>query len=471
MPGLGINADTEPRNAGNIELPKSQNVQENAPAAIPIVPETKSDKTKESKDNKSLTTELTIENFKESVTQEYSDLNGVKCTFDKVKQTFLLEKFKILISTMSDDTEKAKNFPRILQEFQSKPFLVAEYIKSFKDKDLAMQCADSIDFKILKSFDDLSHIEIVSHMSKENVLKYLKEFNDGFSQYYSEKHEIIEVVLDKISRGEKLVGEEIEVKEALQQFQELRAVIEFGTELNENLSEEDNNDIKNKMEQISAQYPPALNDMYIQSLAEFATKYQDALGFDKEELTKILDKATDNKFSEAMQKLSEQSSVDAETGMLKNKPQEVAAASKERIEALKQEIVLNTPEKETSLPVVEHNDLQQVEIPQETVTGIPLLEALQGINSIKALTDAITGKIKIQSDSEEQEVIKNYKRQNDAMKGQLLKRSKGAISDELIAETDTKTFIDLFAAGWKGKSVFETKKIENLIIERDDDVA
>ncbi len=134
MPGLGINADTEPRNAGNIELPKSQNVQENAPAAIPIVPETKSDKTKESKDNKSLTTELTIENFKESVTQEYSDLNGVKCTFDKVKQTFLLEKFKILISTMSDDTEKAKNFCEYYRNFNQNLFLLLNILKVLKIK-------------------------------------------------------------------------------------------------------------------------------------------------------------------------------------------------------------------------------------------------------------------------------------------------------------------------------------------------
>ncbi len=90
--------------------------------------------------------------------------------------------------------------------------------------------------------------------------------------------------------------------------------------------------------------------------------------------------------------------------------------------------------------------------------------------SFDAIKDLITGKVKVQTKSEETAVIEGYKLLNTAIQGNLLQRSTGEFFNKLIDNTKTSTLRDLIAVGWKGRSFAITKQVEETIEERKDDV-
>lgn len=465
MSGIAINGQAK---GGHIDEERTaqQSQKTNTDKPIPIIQEQKQTESNDKKSISKSSAELSLENFDQVVAKEYSDMikNDCNCNIDK--RSFFLARFNELISKM-DDNEKSKKFDDVLAKFQSKPYLILAYIRSFKDKNLATECADKTDIISVEFQKDAeSREKIVSFMSKEKIIEYLDKYNKAFKKYYEENKEIVDRVLNKISKGQALEGDEIKTKNDLQQYSELAAVLQTGIAENTNLSEDEQKDAQKKLNEIIKQYPTTFYNLYTQSLAEFVSNYQDSLSIDKEKLTEILDKATDNKYSEAVQKLSEKTAVDSETGMLKNKPEEVVASSEEKIEAIKQEIEVNTP-KESTLPQVELVS----ETPKQNYTAVPLLQTLGGIYSFEVLKDVITGKIKNQSKSEEHAAIESYKLLNTAMQGSLLQRSTGEFFNKLIDNTKTSTLKNLLSVGWKGRSVDITNKVKETIDDRKDDVA
>ena len=465
MSGIAINGQAK---GGHIdeEQTAQQSQKTNTDKPIPIIQEQKQTESNDKKSISKSSAELSLENFDQVVAKEYSDMikNDCNCNIDK--RSFFLARFDELISKM-DDNEKSKKFDDVLAKFQSKPYLILAYIRSFKDKNLATECADKTDIISVEFQKDAeSREKIVSFMSKEKIIEYLDKYNKAFKKYYEENKEIVDRVLNKISKGQALEGDEIKTKNDLQQYSELAAVLQTGSIENTNLSKDEKKVVQKKLNEIIKQYPTTFYNLYTQSLAEFVSNYQDSLSIDKEKLTEILDKATDNKYSEAVQKLSEKTAVDSETGMLKNKPEEVVASSEEKIEAIKQEIEVNTP-KEPALPQVELVS----ETPKQNYTAVPLFQTLGGIYSFETLKDVITGKTKTQSKSEEHAAIESYKLLNTAMQGSLLQRSTGQFFNKLIDNTKTSTLKNLLAVGWKGRSVDITNKVKETIEERKDDVA
>ena len=465
MSGIGINGQAK---GGHIDEERTaqQSQKTNTDKPIPIIQEQKQTESNDKKSISKSSAELSLENFDQVVAKEYSDMikNDCNCNIDK--RSFFLARFNELISKM-DDNEKSKKFDDVLAKFQSKPYLILAYIRSFKDKNLATECADKTDIISVEFQKDAeSREKIVSFMSKEKIIEYLDKYNKAFKKYYEENKEIVDRVLNKISKGQALEGDEIKTKNDLQQYSELAAVLQTGIVENTNLSEDEKKDAQKKLDEIIKQYPTTFYNLYTQSLAEFVSNYQDSLSIDKEKLTEILDKATDNKYSEAVQKLSEKTAVDSETGMLKNKPEEVVASSEEKIEAIKQEIEVNTP-KESTLPQVELVS----ETPNQNYIISPIFQAFSSISSFKELKDKITGKTKIKNNAEEQSIIDNYKLQDTATQGNLLQRATGKLRKKLREATSTSAFEHLFAIGWKDKSVSATKEDKEIIEKRKKEAA
>ena len=410
-------------------------------------------------------TKLTLKNFKQSIVEMYAENNRDNCKFEDIPSNFVIEQFAKAIESMSDD-EKEKNFSFVMNEFKSKPELIAVYIRSIQNKNIATNCAESINLDTIAELNQINEnaaLEIVKHLSKNKLIDYLKQNDENFKSLYNEKGEIINSVLDKVQKGESLSKEELEIKKSLDAFIELKSLLEIGAYESECLTETEQADVMKAVEQSNKQYPPLIQDYYVKYLATYVSSHRDSLDFDK--LTRILDITTDNKFSEQLQIISEKSATD-ESGKFKTASEEVIAKSEEKIQAIKQSI----EEASTSEPIVAEIKNSKSETANASDTGIVSYETITGDDSAGIIKDIFTGKIKV-SEYLEQVAIKKYKLMDTAMQGNILLNATGEFFNDLVKTLETSTFEHLLSVGWKGRSYDATQRVKDEIEERKNDVA
>lgn len=472
MSGFGINKTIQTGYNGSIEENKqiTNTSETSAEKPLPIVAEDKPSEKASDKKNNVLTTKLTPENFEQTVVQEYSEIKGKILTLKDVPDAFLIEKFHLLLANMSDDDKCAKS-QEILTMFQSRLTLVKEFFNSFKDPKKAQECADNISLYInkLENIDSGVLSEIIKNMSVPGTNKLFKQCKEGTYEFYQKHQELIDKVYkNNLSEKERQVlidSLSNEDKQILEQYCQLTNILlnitQYSLE-NGNLSQEEKEDLVKDSFNFFKLLPSGC-DRFLESFAHIYSDNSNNLNFDKTKLAKLINELSDNKFSETIQKMSEKSAVDSETGMLKNKSEEVVTTSEQKIEAIKQEIALNT-QRETSLP-------QDAHTPEPANNEAPLIQAFSGKYSFENIKDIIIGKTKTQCKSEEKAAIEGYKLLNTAMQGNLLQRSTGDFFNKLIDNTKTSTLKELLAVGWKGRSFDITKKVEETIEERKDDVA
>ena len=413
------------------------------------------------------TKKLTLDNFKQSVVEEYQNASGESVTFEKLDDSFVINRFKSLIKTMSDE-EKEQKFDFVLSNFETKPILIAEFIKSIKDTKLASKCAAKVTLQQLYELNKTNieaSLEIAKLLPKDKLIEFIRQNDKEFDKLYTSDTEIVERVLDKIQKGETIKDEkELKIKEQLEKCANARVLFQIAAYESTVLSNEEKEQVKFELKKGEEKYPSSFKNLYAKSLADFVSKYKDSLN-SYNEYKDELDKITDNKFSEELNKISEKNAVD-ETGNFKTVSEEVIAKSEEKIQAIKQ----NIEKASASEPIVVETKNSKSETANTSDSGIITYESITGDNGTDIIKDIFTGKIKV-SEYLEQVAIKKYKLMDTAMQGNILLNATGEFFNDLVQNLETSTFEHLLSIGWKGRSYDATQKVKNEVEERKNDVA
>lgn len=460
MHGFSINSTAQSHYVNNgEEIQPQKNQETTTEKPLPIVEETKSIDTDNDK-NKISAQELTIENFKEVIAKEYG------CSYNKIKDNnSLAKRFSMILSNMSDE-EKAEKLGFVLNEFQTNPCLIKVFFESFKDKEKAKECADSIDFNTFQELNPAAQKEIVKHMSVPGTQRLFNDYEENVYKFYHEHQELInkvyknnlsdeerQSIIENLSDSDKLT---------INKYNELVNIgvnISAGVTCNKNFSIEDT---ENFMKQANDFFKELPNyNLFLEGMTKILSEDSNDLNIDKNKLTEILDKITDNKFSETVQKISEKSAID-ESGKFKTAPLEVISESEEKIKEIKQTFP-DTSTPETLTAVINDEIIES----DDTIINY---ETLTQNGNITILKDVFAGKIKI-SEFLEQTAIKQYKLMDTAIQGNILLDASGKFFNDLIKNTKSSALENLLAAGWKGKCYDATQKVKNEVQERNDDVA
>ncbi len=460
--GIGQNVPVNRANYTQISAPAQEKIEEKKNIKENQIAEY----TPDHKDNTVLTSELTVENFKESMEKEFG------CSFNEIKDYDAIEeRFMQLLKKLSDD-EKTEKLMLILTEFNTKPALIKIFFNSFENPEKAQECADKIDLKTRNSLTKDANSVIIKHMSAPGSKKLLKDCGEIAEKIYNKHKEIIENLF-KSGLTEEQRQEEINklpetVKNDILEYCKLAeislTIVQDAVTNSEKYTSEDSEEIITIANNIYHEQP--IYNIFLEKIAKIFSNDSNNLNIDKSKLTELLDKLSDNKFSEEMQKQAEKTSYDQENGGYKTGTEAEFDAAAKKAEELKEAIVSNTPS-ENDLPKLEPRD---IELKGDSNASL-LTPKLYGDKfSFDAIKDLITGKVKVQTKSEETAVIEGYKLLNTAIQGNLLQRSTGEFFNKLIDNTKTSTLRDLIAVGWKGRSFAITKQVEETIEERKDDV-
>ena len=399
---------------------------------------------------------LTIENFKELTAKEYSK-NYKKSDFKDLPESFIKEQFVTLIGKMSDD-EKAAKSSYIITEFKDKPQLISAFLGSFKDKTKAAHCADNTDSKLLMQdgYKDAATV-VFKYMSVPGTQKFFADYENKVYEYYHKNQSVIDRVYKEKTPIETLSPEEQKIINEYDRLVGIGINLSQSVLCNDNFTQEDK---ENFIKETNTFFENTFcYQKYLESIANFISENKN-LNIDKEKLEKVLNEVSDNKYSEIAEKLPEKNAIDSETGSFKTTDTQIISKAEQKIEAIKEEIALNTP-KEKTLPQIERN----------TKIETPSMKLQNGICSFEVIKDIIIGKTKTQSKAEENDAIESYKLLNSAMQGNLLQASTGKFFNKLIDNTKTSTLKNLIEIGWKGRSFASTKQVKETIEERKDDVA
>ena len=408
-----------------------------------------------------LNSKLTPENFKDAIEKEFG------CSFKKITNTSLIEKrFSEMLMSLSDEDKSAK-LGFILSEFQDMPSLVKVFFESFKDKEKAKACADSIEFSDYKNLSKEVQSVIVKHMSAPGTHKLFNEYKEEAYTFYHKHHEVIDKIYkNNLSEEEqqKLIDSLPEnEKSVIQQYCEL---VQIGVTItqyalqNNNFSPEDTENLINKANSFFKELPSY--NVFLEGMAKLLSDGSANLNIDKNKLTEMLNKMSENKFSETVQKMGEKTAIDKETGLLKTADTETVAKSKEKILLIKESI-----KEETEPQPVIIKEIPEIAQNQDDIINYGMLTD-DGNTSL--LKDVFTGKIKV-SEFLAQAAIKQYKLMDTAMQGNILLDSSGKFFNDLVANTKTSTLENLLSIGWKGRSFDATQKVKEEAEERKDDVA
>ena len=403
--------------------------------------------------------ELTPENFKETLAKEYNK------PFDKIDANIIEKHFSLMLSSMTDE-EKATKINSILKDFQTNQNLIKIFFESFKDKEKAKACADSIDLNTLKDLSSNVQKEIIEHMSVPGTQKLFNEYEEKVYAFYHKHQDIIDKVYkNSLSEEErqKLIDSLTEdEKSVIKQYCELVQIgvnITQGVMGNENLSEEEKEEFITQANNFFKELPSY--NLFLEEMAKFISNNPDDLNIDKKKLTEILDKLSENKFSDKVQELAEKSATD-ESGKFKTASEEVISKSEEKIKTIRQSLEeASTPE-----PIV----VKKGETADTSDTGAVNYDTITGDDGTNIIKDIFTGKVKV-SEYLEQVAIKKYKLMNTAMQGNILLNATGEFFNDLVQTLETSTFEHLLSIGWKGRSYDATQKVKDEVEERRDNVA
>ena len=408
--------------------------------------------------------ELTLENFEKILEKEY------KKPFNRIEANIKEKHFSIILCNMSDE-EKAAKLNFILNKFQINQNLIKIFFESFKDKEKAKACADSIDLNTLKDLSFDVQKEIIKHMSVPGTQKLFNECEDKVYAFYHKHQDIIDKVYkNSLSEEERqtLIDSLTEdEKSVIKQYCELVQIginITQGVTGNENLSEEEKEEFITQANNFFKELPSY--NLFLEEMAKFISNNPDDLNIDKKKLTEILDKLSENKFSDKVQKLAEKSAIDKDTGMLKTADKETIYLSKERIQEIKQNITdISNPE-----PIVVEAENSKSETNNTSDTGTISYKTITGDDGSDIIKDIFTGKVKV-SEYLEQVAIKQYKLMNTAVQGNILLNATGEFFNDLVQTLETSTFEHLLSIGWKGRSYAATQQVKDEVEKRQDDVA
>ena len=443
----------------NFEENKSIKVKEsNADNNIKVVDELQSvDSSSDKEKCKVLTSELTLENFKQTIVNEYKEELGKTCSFEQIDDNYLAERFNLILNSMSDE-EKAAKLAFVLKEFQSKPILISKFFNSFKDKNYATKSADTIDFQTLSQLEVGAQCEVLKYMSVPGTNKLFQDYQVEVKKFYIEHAELIDRVYKNNIPDEELTQEEQVI------IKEYRALIGLGVTItqsvfkNENFTEEDTKEFINKTQSFFQAIP--FYEQYLEGLADFLSKNKDPLNITKDKIKELLDEGSENKFSEIIENQSKKSAFDSELSNFKIVSVEQIFQSEEKIQEIKQII---------------ENDILQNNIDDRATEESLLAQnidfrTLTDNYNVERIKDIFTGKVKI-SDFLQVVAIKHYKLMNVSTQGQMLQSATGKFFNDLIDNTKSSTLKKLLNVGWKGNSFALTKQVKDTIEERNDDVA
>ena len=425
-----------------------------------IGPETTNNSISAKEENETLNTGLTIENFKESMEKE------CECPFEKIEKSILEKKFSLILANMSDE-EKVSKLHNILNDFKTTPYLIKVFFESFKDKEKAKACADSIDVNTLFGLNDDVQKEVVKHMSAPGTQKLFNEYKEEVYNFYHEHQELIDRVyknnLSEDERQNLIDSLSEDEKSIIKQYCELVQIgvnITQSAACNENLSQEEKEEFITQVNSFFNDLPNY--NLFLEEMAKFISNDSNSLNIDKDKLTEILNKATENKFSEKLKDINEKSAIDKDTGMLKTTSVEKITESEEKIKEIKQAITETSAPQETTPEETKKEDIADTDIVDyETITGN---------GNIEVIKDVFTGKIKT-SEYIKKTAIKQYKLMDAAIQGDMLLAASGKFFNDLVKNTKSSTLENLLAIGWKGKSYDATQQVINEAEERKDDVA
>ena len=138
--------------------------------------------------------------------------------------------------------------------------------------------------------------KVVQYKSEEGIKEHHADFKADAKTFFEENKDALAKIAEKEAKGEELTAEEKQLKLQRDNFYTAVAAGEIsGTAINEVISAQAKEEILGTMNKDAYELP--IYKEVIKQVTEFVEKHPEALTVSKEELTKILDKATNGNYS------------------------------------------------------------------------------------------------------------------------------------------------------------------------------
>ena len=448
MSGFGISDAGNTSRSGIKKLELSQTVHGKSEEEIY---KTKDDL---NKDNSSLVTGLTLDNFKAAMIKKYAEDNdGKEVEFKDIPNSLIKENFALLLSGLSDK-EKSMQASSIITEFKDKSCLIQMFFESFQDKAETTKCADSIDSSMLLK-EEYSEIlkTITKHMSVPGTNRLFESYEEKFYNYYHTNQELIDKVFKNNVPEESLTEDEQKIINEYKRLAGIGTKIAQASLENENFTPEDSENLINRINDFYKE--SYFYQEFLENMASFISNSENKLSLSKEKLESLLDKISDSQYSKTAQIVNSKSSLDTETGNFKVPDENIIVAAKQQQSELLQRILKETPNEEGYVVAQTLPD----------TTFEPVYEST-GFLNFKDLKNIVTSN-QNSTKSEENAALNSYKKMSAANQVLLFTLGiKGTYFEEFLNIAKTPTIQTLNSIGFKADTVANTNKIEDELNEK-----